>query len=256
MATKAVTYTAVPDFPLIGTGDDLAALIDEAIRRAGLAIEDGDIIVIAQKIVSKAEDCFADLRDVSPSARAIELAEAVDKDPRLVELILGEATAVLRHKPGVLIVEHRLGFVAANAAIDHSNIGAGGDDERVLLLPRDPDASCRRLRAALADRFGAHIGVIMNDSIGRAWRLGTVGLAIGVAGPEPLVDLRGRADLDGRELIVSEAAFADEVAAAASILMGQADEATPVVVASGLDWRESEAGAGALIRPHDEDLFR
>ena len=256
MAARAISFTAVPDFPAVGAGDDLASLIGDAIRRAGMTLGDGDIIVIAQKIVSKAEDRYADLRDVTPSARAIELAAAVDKDPRLVELILGESAAVLRHKPGVLIVEHRLGFVAANAAIDHSNVGAEGGDDHVLLLPRDPDASCRRLRAALADRFGVRLGVIINDSVGRAWRLGTVGLAIGVAGPEPLVDLRGRRDLDGRELVVSETAFADEVAAAASIVMGQADEATPVVVAGGLDWRESEAGADALLRPHDEDLFR
>ncbi len=255
METKAVIYTAVPDFPMIAPGDDLAALIDDAIRRAGMTIVAGDILVIAQKVVSKAEDRFVDLRDVTPSARAIDLAAAVDKDPRLVELILGESSAVLRDKPGVLIVEHRLGLVAANAAIDRSNVGAESDD-RVLLLPRDPDRSCRTLRAALAGRFGIRVGVIMNDSIGRAWRLGTVGLAIGVAGPEPLIDLRGRTDLDGRELEVSEVAFADEVAAAASIVMGQADEATPIVVASGLDWRDSDAGAAALLRPHDEDLFR
>jgi len=256
MAAGAVTYTALPDFPLVGAGDDLAALIIDAIIRAGMTITDGDIVVVAQKIVSKAEDRYADLRDVTPSARAVELAADVDKDPRLVELILGESTAVLRHKPGVLIVEHRLGFVAANAAIDHSNVGDGSNEDRVLLLPRDPDASCRRLRAAFADRFGVRLGVIMNDSVGRAWRLGTVGLAIGVAGPEPLVDLRGRHDLDGRELVVSETAFADEVAAAASLVMGQADEAAPVVIVGGLDWRESEAGAAALLRPHDADLFR
>lgn len=247
---------ALDSIPLVAAGDDLASLIVDGYETTGRAPEDGDIVVIAQKIVSKAEGRHVDLRDVTPSAQAYELAGECDKDPRLVELILSESTAALRWRPGLLIVIHRLGMVLANAGIDSSNVGAGSDDQRVLLLPLDPDGTCRRLRRELAERCGADVAVIINDSIGRAWRGGTVGTALGAAGVTVLDDLRGRPDLDGRHLDVSIQAVGDELAAAASLLQGQADEGRPVVVVRGFSRAAPEAPAATLVRPEDEDLFR
>jgi coenzyme F420-0:L-glutamate ligase/coenzyme F420-1:gamma-L-glutamate ligase len=247
---------ALDGIPPVAAGDDLTGLILNGYAAAGRAPADGDVVVIAQKIVSKAEGRHADLRDVTPSARTHELAGECDKDPRLVELILRESTEVLRWRPGLLIVAHRLGVVLANAGIDHSNIGAGADDQRVLLLPLDPDGTCRRLRRELAERGGADVAVIINDSIGRAWRGGTVGTALGAAGVAVLDDLRGRPDLDGRLLDVSIQAVGDELAAAASLLQGQADEGRPVVVVRGFSRTAPETPAAALVRPKDEDLFR
>jgi coenzyme F420-0:L-glutamate ligase/coenzyme F420-1:gamma-L-glutamate ligase len=242
--------------PRVNPGDDVATLIGDALLRSGLNPCDGDILVIAQKIVSKAENRIVHLSSVRPSPRAAELAVVVDKDPRLVELILRESKAVLRAKRGVLIVEHRLGFVMANAGIDHSNVEGSPDDECVLLLPEDPDSSCRSMRTALKAKFGSGVGVIMTDSVGRAWRLGTVGLAIGSAGPKPLIDLRGTSDLFGRKLMVSEIAFADSVAAAAVLVMGEGSEGQPAILVRGLRWSESDAGIGSLLRPLREDMFR
>lgn len=247
---------ALPGLPMVRAGDDLAALIADGLARADRTLRSGDVAVVAQKIVSKAEGRLIALDAVTPSSEAIALAAEVDKDPRLVEVILSESVRVVRKRPNLLIMEHRLGFVMANAGVDHSNVAVPGETERVLLLPADPDGSAAHLRAGLERRFGVGIAVVINDSFGRPWRRGTCGVAIGAAGLPALVDLRGRPDLFGRTLEVSILGFADEVAAAASLLQGQADEAQPVVVVRGLRWTASETPAAALVRPPQEDLFR
>jgi coenzyme F420-0:L-glutamate ligase/coenzyme F420-1:gamma-L-glutamate ligase len=252
----AITLTPIPDIPLVRPGDDLAALIIAACERAALAPGDGDVVVVAQKIVSKAEGRYLDLAEVKPSARAASLAAEVGKDPRLVEVILRESRRVVRHRPGVLIVEHRLGCIMANAGVDRSNVDPQMGAEPVLLLPRDPDASAARLRDRLAARFKSELAVVITDSWGRAWRRGTVGVALGAAGLPALMDLRGRPDLFGHDLRVTQTGFADEIASAASLVMGQADEARPVVLVRGLAWAGADAVAAALIRAADEDLFR
>ena len=252
----AVTLTPDPRFPMVQPGDDLAALLIAACEQGALAPADGDVVVVAQKIVSKAEGRYVDLAQVRPSAHAESLAAQVDKDPRLVEVILSESQRVVRHRPGVLIVEHRLGFIMANAGVDRSNVDPGLGTEPVLLLPRDPDAAADHLRARLAAHFGSEPAVIITDSWGRPWRRGTVGFALGAAGLPALVDMRGRPDLFGHALRVTQTGFADEIAAAASLLMGQADEARPVVVVRGLGWSGPSATAATLIRAPDEDLFR
>jgi len=254
--SHTLTLVALPEIGRVRPGDDLAALLIGAIERAGAALSGRDVLVVAQKIVSKAEGRYADLATVSPSPRAVSLGRECDKDPRLVELILEESRRVVRRRPGVLIVEHRLGYVMANAGIDRSNVDPDAGGEPVLLLPRDPDGSAAQLRARLARHFGAEPGVIVADSFGRAWRRGTVGIALGAAGLPSLVDLRGRPDLYGRPLRVSESGFADEIAAAASLLMGQANEGLPAVLVRGLAWSAPESVAAALIRPEAEDLFR
>jgi len=228
-------------------GDDLARLIAPA------GLRDHDIVVLAQKIVSKAEGRLVRLSDVTPSPRARDLGEKADKDPRLVELILRESTEVVRATRGVLIVEHRLGFVMANAGIDASNID---DPEQVLLLPVDPDGSARRLRDRLKEIAGVEVGVIINDSWGRAWRNGTVGMAIGAAGLPALVDMRGQPDMNGRILRVTEIGHADELAAAASLMMGQAAEGRPVVIVRGLGPPARDGKAAELVRAKQMDLFR
>lgn len=238
---------------MVQPGDDLAALLAAALNRAGLSLQAGDVVVLAQKIVSKAEGRLVRLETVTPSPRALELAGQVDKDPRLVQLILDESGEVLRARPGLLVVEHRLGFVSANAGIDHSNVGAP-DDDTVLLLPQDPDASAGRLRGQLA--AGGELGVLIIDSHGRAWREGTVGVAIGLAGLPGLVDLRGRPDLFGRELRASLLAAADELAAAASLAMGQAAEGCPAVHVRGFPYPLREGSLAELIRPRERDEFR
>lgn len=222
----------------------------------GGALRDGDIVVFAQKIVSKAEGRFVDLRQVIPSVRAQVVAREVAKDPRLVETVLSESRRIVRQRKDVLIVEHRLGFVMANAGVDQSNVGDPGAAELALLLPKDPDASAQRLRLALAQRYRCSLAVIINDSFGRPWRRGAVGVAIGCAGLAALSDLRGRHDIFGRTLQVTEVGLADEVAAAASLLMGQADEARPVVIVRGLGLDGEGTTAAILIRSPDEDLFR
>ncbi len=246
--------TPLPGIPFIRRDDDLAKIILHAISRARLNLEDGDIFVVAQKVVSRAEGRLVDLRTVTPSAEAKALAAKVEKDPRLVELILRESAEVLRTAPGVLIVEHKLGFVCANAGIDHSNVC--GDDECVLLLPEDPDASAAQLRRRLEEATGKRLGVLINDSHGRAWRLGTVGVAIGVSGVPALVDVRGRHDLVGRELRTTQIGAADELAAAASLVMGQAAEGIPVLHVRGFPYPLRESRLQELIRPKEKDLFR
>ncbi len=247
---------ALPDFPLVQPGDDLVALIAAAVERSGMAPADGDVFVVAQKIVSKAENRIVDLASVVPSARAIAVAAAVRKDPRLVEVILSESRRIVRQQPDVLIVEHRLGLVMANAGVDQSNVGPADGGERALLLPEDPDRSAEALRAGLQTRVGLRIGVIINDSFGRAWRRGTVGVALGAAGLPAVIDKRGEPDLFGRTLRATVIGYADEIAAAASLLMGQADEGRPVVIVRGLRWSAEELPGAALIRPEAEDMFR
>jgi len=251
-----IELIGVPDLPLVKAGDDLAALIAGALERAALRPVAGDVLVVAQKIVSKAEDRFVDLATVQPSERARAIGEEIQKDARLVEVILSESARVVRKRPGLLIVEHRLGYVMANAGVDHSNVEAPDGRERVLLLPRDPDASAEALRANLSARFGCPLAVIVNDSFGRAWRRGTVGVALGAAGLPAAVDLRGSPDLFGQTLQTSIVGFADEVAAAASLVMGQAAEGMPVVLVRGLAWNAPASVARALLRPPEEDLFR
>ena len=249
---------ALAGIPLVRPGDNVADLIVQGLAASGLSLLRGDVIVIAQKIVSKAEGRQVDLRSVTPSARAQTLAIEVDKDPRLVELILRESTEVVRHRKGVLVVAHRSGIVLANAGIDASNVA--GDDHHVLLLPEDCNRSCREIRAQLKARTGVEAAVLIIDSLGRAWRNGTVGMALGAAGLPALLDLRGPPDLFGRELRSTEVGIADEIAAAASLLMGQADESTPVVLLRGLDLPAAqstdEASAADLIRDRALDLFR
>jgi coenzyme F420-0:L-glutamate ligase / coenzyme F420-1:gamma-L-glutamate ligase len=256
MPSATVNMTGLAGIKLVEPGDDLGTIIVEAFTANGLLPEAGDVLVVAQKIVSKAEGRYVDVATVEPSERAIALAAEIDKDPRFVEVVLSESKRVVRHRPGLLIVEHRLGFVMANAGIDHSNVPTGDGVERVLLLPEDPDGSARRLREHLVDVFRTNIAVIISDSFGRAWRKGTVGVALGSAGLPALIDLRGLPDLFGRELLVTETGFADEIAAAAGLLMGQADEAVPMVLVRGLRWSAPEVTAAALIRPAEHDLFR
>lgn len=254
--TSALQILAIPGLPMIEAGDDLATLVAEGLTRGSIDPQAGDVVVLAQKIVSKAEGRSVVLDTVTPSARAVTLADEVEKDPRLVELILSESTRVVRSRPGVLIVEHRLGLVMANAGIDQSNVGPADDVPRALLLPREPDASAEALRATLASRHGVALAVVIIDSFGRAWRRGTVGVAIGAAGIPALLDLRGNPDLFGRALQVSITAFADEIAAAASLVMGQGNEGQPAVLVRGLRWDAPSNPAAELIRPAAEDMFR
>jgi coenzyme F420-0:L-glutamate ligase/coenzyme F420-1:gamma-L-glutamate ligase len=249
-----ITYTGLPGIPLIRDGDDLPEIISAGLREAGIALVSGDVLVIAQKIVSKAEGQCATLSDFTPSADAQRLAVIVKKDPRHVEAILSESTEVIRASEGVLIVAHRLGFVMANAGIDQSNVGA--DPEGILLLPRDPDASAARLKIELELRHKVDIAVIINDSFGRPWRNGVVGVAIGAAGIPALPSLVGQPDLHGRALRITEVALADELAAAASLVMGQSAEGLPVVHVRGFAATGQRSNAAALIRPKERDLFR
>lgn len=255
MSANSLTLTALAGMPLVAPDDDLATLLAAALRRAAIAPETGDILVVAQKVVSKAEGRIVDLGSVVPSARAAALAQEVDKDARLVEIILDESTEVVRHRKDVLIVAHRLGFVMANAGVDQSNV-AGGDGERVLLLPRDPDGSAAALKAKLDREFGVEFGVVINDSFGRAWRNGVVGVALGAAGVPSLRDMVGTPDLFGRKMRVTEVAVADEIAAAASLLMGEAAEGLPAVHVRGLACDAPAVPAAALLRPKEMDLFR
>jgi coenzyme F420-0:L-glutamate ligase/coenzyme F420-1:gamma-L-glutamate ligase len=245
---------ALGGIPVVQPGDDLAAIIADALARDGVRLQAGDVLVVAQKIVSKAEDRFVALATVTPSARALEIARETGKDPRIVDVILSESTRVVRTRRDLIIVEHQLGIVLANAGVDQSNIGDGSD--RILLLPRDPDASARALRDALAARYGCDIAVVINDSVGRAWRRGTVGIALGAAGLPSLLDLRGQPDMFGRQLRSSMVGLADEIAATASLMMGQAAEGRPVVLIRGLSLPHEDAPAQSLVRPEQEDLFR
>ncbi len=250
---KTLLAWAPEPFPEIRPGDDLAGAIITVLRGAGLALRRGDIVVVAHKVVSKAEGSVVDLRNVTPTAAALALAEESGKDPRMVEVILRESRGIRRVRPGLIIAEHRLGFVCANAGVDHSNVGMG--DDVVAVLPADPDASAEGLRARLCEAFGAEVGVLINDSHGRPFRQGTTGAAIGAAGLRVLRSYIGEEDRYGYVLRVSVEAVADEVAAMANLLQGQAAEGTPVVLVRGLQHSGSERAAD-LVRGAADDLFR
>lgn len=256
-----LSLTPLAGIPVIRPGDDLSAIIITSLDRQGIKPEAGDILVIAQKVISKAEGRMVNLDQVQPSEQAAELASATAKDPRIVELILRESKQVLRTRPGTIIVEHRLGFICASAGIDHSNVGVfpvGSEEVEscVLLLPENPDASASEIRMRLEDFYGVPLGVLIIDSHGRAWRLGTVGVAIGLSGLPGLVDMRGVPDLFGYKLQITEVGAADELAAAASLVIGQAAEGTPVVHVRGFPYPLRESQLAELLRPEEEDLFR
>ncbi len=252
---NALRFEVIPDIPLINPGDPLAEIMLAAITAGGVSLVDGDILVVAQKIVSKAEGRQVSLRDVTPSTEAYGLAAETEKEPALCQLILDESAEVLRTKPGVVIVRHRLGHVGANAGIDQSNIEHGNGDS-ALLLPIDPDRSAQDIREELHIATGRNLGVLISDSMNRPWRLGTVGAAIGCAGIQVLDDLRGGADMFGRELKVAMVNRADSLAAAATLLMGETIERTPLVLIHGLPRADTLESAGDLIRPLEEDMFR
>jgi coenzyme F420-0:L-glutamate ligase / coenzyme F420-1:gamma-L-glutamate ligase len=256
MSSAELLITALTGFPQVAGGDDLALLTQAALARAEVRLQAGDVLVFAQKVVSKAEGRCIDLRTVTPGTQAQEVAQAVQKDPRLVELILRESRRIVRAAKDVLIVEHRLGLIMANAGIDQSNVADPASGEFALLLPEDPDASAARLRERLHALTGCEPGIVISDSFGRPWRVGTVGVAIGCAGLPATIDLRGKADMFGRPLRVTVVGHADEVASAASIVMGQAGEGRPVVLVRGLESRAPAQPAAALIRPQQQDLFR
>lgn len=252
----AVTIKTLAGLPEVHPGADLARMIGDALLQNGLCLEANDILVVAQKIVSKAENRLVDLNEVTVGTRAYELAAAINKDPRLVELILSESTEVVRAARGVLIVRHRLGCVMANAGIDRSNVPHEAGKELALLLPQDPEASARGLRARLMQQFGVELAVIISDSFGRPWRVGTLNVALAAAGLPALHDRRGQTDRNGRVLEVTQIAVADAVAAAAGLVMGEGTEGTPVVLLRGFFCGAPPCDVTSLIRPINEDLFR
>lgn len=254
--TSRLEIFAIPNLPMVQAGDDLAGLIQSGLDRMGQELRDSDVVVLAQKIVSKSEGRTVDLATVVPSAEAERLGAEVGKDPRVVEVILSDSVRVVRSRPNLMIMQHRLGFVMANAGVDQSNVAPTDGVQRALLLPLDPDGSAEALRAQLADHYGARIAVVISDSFGRPWRRGTAGVAIGAAGLPSVIDLRGQPDLFGRTLEVSIIGFADEVAAAASLLQGQAAEGQPVIVVRGLAWNAPDAPISEVVRPPEEDLFQ
>jgi len=253
-----LVLTPLRDIPLIHPGDDLVQVITNGLTDTSIWLNDNDIIVLAQKIISKAEGRLVDLNQVIPSKQAKKIALEADKDARFVELILRESRKILRVRPGLIIAEHKNGFICANAGIDHSNVQGepGCDGEWVLLLPGDPDSSADRIRRGLEEKTGKSIGVMIIDSHGRAWRLGIVGVTIGLSGVPGIVDMRGEPDLFGRNLRVTTIGAADELAAGASLIMGQAAEMTPIVHVRGFPYQLTESHLSDIIRPEDKDFFR
>ncbi len=258
LANKNLVFTAIEGFPRIQEGDDLSAILIQLLNEQEISIEDGDILVIAQKIVSKAEGRLVNYANVKPSHTALELEKITHKDPRFIELVLGESKKVIRARYNTLIVEHNRGFICANAGIDHSNIGSDTQlsEEWALLLPLDPDRSAAEIRQRLESHYKKKIGVLIIDSHGRAWRNGTVGITIGLSGLPGLVDLRGTQDMVGFKLKITTVGAADELAAGASLLMGQAAEGTPVIHVKGFPYILRESTLEELIRPEEQDLFR
>ncbi len=253
-----LTLTPLPDIPMVCPGDDLAEIVLNSLRSAQITLRDGDILILAQKIVSKAEGRMVNLKTIIPSEKAANMAMRSQKDPRLVEVILRESNAILRVRPGTIIVEHRLGFICASAGIDHSNVQSdnASSEEWVLLLPEDPSRSAQEIRRKLETASGARVGVLVIDSHGRAWRLGTVGMVIGLSGVPGVLDERGWKDLFGYKLQITVVGVADELAAAASLVMGQAAEGLPVVHARGFPYPLREGSLGEILRPKNMDLFR
>lgn len=252
----SLSIKALSGFPMIAPGDDLPAIVIHSLEQDGITLEADDVIVLAQKVVSKAEGRLVRLADVTPSERARDIARQTGKDERMVELILSESSAIIAQRAGVLIVEHRLGYIMANAGIDQSNIDHPDGEEYALLLPQHPDQSCQHIKERLDAHFKTQVGVIINDSFGRPWRMGVTGVALGSAGLPSLISLIGEPDLFGRAMRVSEIAYADEIAAAASLVMGQTNAGTPVIHIRGLHWRSPVNAANALIRPRHQDMFR
>ncbi len=237
-------------FPLVKKGDDIGELVVRTLRSQGLSLESGDVLVVAQSVVSKAEGAVVDLRKVRPSELALRLARKLGKDAREVEVVLREAEEIVRASH-VLITRTRHGFVCANSGVDHSNVEEG----RVTLLPRDPDRSAERIRRRIKERLGVEVAVIISDTQGRAFRTGSLGVAVGVAGMKPLLDLRGRRDLYGKKLRSTVVAQADALAAAAVSVMGEAAEGTPVVLIRGAVYERGKGSARELVRSRDKDLF-
>jgi coenzyme F420-0:L-glutamate ligase/coenzyme F420-1:gamma-L-glutamate ligase len=250
----SVSIHPLANFPIVQSGDDLALFIGDALSATNLSLEDGDVVVVAQKIVSLSENRLVRLDDVDVSPAAAALAAETDKDPRVVELILQESAAVIRKKPGVIIAQHRLGFVGANAGVDQSNIDHS-NGECALLLPDDPDRSAKTLREALLKATGKTLGVVVSDSMNRPWRLGSIGSAIGSAGITVLDDRCGQPDLYGRELKATVTNQADAIAAAAVLVMGESTERVPVVIVRGVAARDSGQKARDCIRAVADDLF-
>jgi coenzyme F420-0:L-glutamate ligase/coenzyme F420-1:gamma-L-glutamate ligase len=251
-----IAITAIRNLPDVQANDDLVALIADGLLRHAIELKAGDVIVIAQKIVSKSEGRKVLIDSMTPSDRAVELAKLTGKEAKYIELILSESTDVIRTGPNVLIVRHRLGFIMANAGIDRSNLAADDGKDWALLLPVDADASAERIRAGFQKLSGVAPAVIISDSFGRPWRLGTTNVAIGAAGIPTLIDRRGETDRYGRVLEMTEIAFGDSIAAAAGLAMGEAAEGRPVVHIRGLSWSTAPQSALALVRPTKEDLFR
>ncbi len=249
-----ISLQALSGFPRVKPGDDLARQIADTLEAGGLSLQPGDIIACAQKIISKAESRYARLQDVAPGPEAEDWARRTGKDPRLVQVTLDESNHVLRFRPNLLVVEHNLGMVMANAGIDQSNIDGAG--EQVLLLPQDPDRSAEALAEGLEALTGVRPAVLITDSVGRAWRIGTAGIAIGASGIRSVNDIRGEEDMMGRELKVSIVGHGDQLAAAACIAMGEGAEGTPVVLIRGLPVEPAPLPAAALVRPAEDDMFR
>lgn len=253
---KNLSLIALDGIPLIAPKDSIPLIIKDAVVNNKLSVNDGDIFVIAQKIISKSENRFVYLNDISPSSEAVNLSLKTQKDPRLVQIILDESIRVVRSRIGVIVVENKIGLVHANAGIDKSNIDSQDSNPKVLLLPINPDSSAKKIKNDLDKIYNCSVGVIINDSSGRAWRNGTTGIAIGSSGALTLSDLRGHKDLYGRPLEITQIGIGDEIASAASILMGQADEGLPVVLIKGLANLETHQKANDLIREPNQDLFR
>ena len=254
----SLALTPLQNIPLIRQNDSLADILLKSLQETKIELCNDDIIVIAQKIVSKAEGRMKNIAEIVPSSRALELAEKTQKDARVVELMLQESNEVLRTRVGAIVVEHRLGFVCANAGIDHSNVAGLGNEkeEYVLLLPENPDESARRIRDVIRQKTRINIGVMIIDSHGRAWRNGTVGICIGLSGIPAVMDERGWKDLFGYTLQVTVVGVADELAAAASLMMGQAAEGIPAVHVRGFPYPLSEGALKELLRPKEQDMFR
>jgi coenzyme F420-0:L-glutamate ligase/coenzyme F420-1:gamma-L-glutamate ligase len=250
--------TALKGMPLIKPGDDIPQIIINVLDNNEIIVENNDIFVLAQKIVSKSEGRLINLTEITPSINAFDLAKKSQKDPRFVELVLSESIRVVRVRPGTLIVEHKSGFICANAGIDHSNVKGewGNQEDWVLLLPENSDKSAKQIKEQLEKRLAKKLGVLIIDSHGRPWRLGTVGMAIGMSAVPGLIDLRGEPDLFGYKLRITQLAAADELAGAASLVMGQASEGNPVVHVRNFPYSLRESKLRELIRPKEQDLFR
>jgi coenzyme F420-0:L-glutamate ligase / coenzyme F420-1:gamma-L-glutamate ligase len=251
-----ITLYPIRDMPLIKAGDDICALIADAMCADGLAFADGDVLVVTQKVVSKAEGLVVDLAGVSPSGRAKEIAAIHGGDPRYIEVVLQQSREIVVVRPNLLIAEHLSGAVMANAGVDRSNLEQPDGRDLVIILPPDPDAAAHSVRETLREHHGVDVAVILSDSWGRPWRLGTTGAALGVAGFAPLRDLRGTPDLFGVPLQHSLQAVGDELAAAANLVMGQAAESVPVVLIRGFAYQSGDGNARDLLRPRDQDVFR